>query len=230
MDRLRIIRRGQQKHFVGRSFFSQPFLKQVLNEMTQQTGMPATFEHHAIAIARRVDRTSLGCFLSPQPHSRIDSGISHTVSRSGFCRHLILCDTLENTYEGRKGRGKAMQGQRGHYQYTPTDLIEFFRSPFASWMSRFHHDFPGHLQPDADAPELVSLASAAHAMSSRSWNDSTPTLTMSGRFPRPLTVSHLRGRRCEPAMPLSIMAHPDNVREKRLCAGRRRYAHPPPQY
>ena len=53
-----------------------------------------------------------------------------------------------------------MQGQKGHYQYTPTDLVEFFRSPFASWMSRFHCDFPGHLQPDADTPELVSLASA----------------------------------------------------------------------
>jgi predicted RecB family nuclease len=53
-----------------------------------------------------------------------------------------------------------MQGQNGQYQYTPTDLIEFFRSPFASWMSRYHHDFPGHLQPDSDPPELASLATA----------------------------------------------------------------------
>ena len=53
-----------------------------------------------------------------------------------------------------------MQGQQGHYQYTPTDLLEFFRSPFAAWMSRFHHDFPGHVQPDADPPALLSLAFA----------------------------------------------------------------------
>lgn len=58
---------------------------------------------------------------------------------------------------GGKGEG-AMQGQNGHYQYTPTDLVEFFRSPFAAWMSRSHCDLPGHLQPDADTPELVSLA------------------------------------------------------------------------
>lgn len=52
-----------------------------------------------------------------------------------------------------------MQRLNGQYQYTPTDLREFFRSPFASWMSRYHHDFPGHLQPDADTPALLSLAS-----------------------------------------------------------------------
>jgi predicted RecB family nuclease len=51
-----------------------------------------------------------------------------------------------------------MQRLNGHYQYTLTDLVEFFRSPFAAWMSRSHCDFPGHLQPDADTPELVSLA------------------------------------------------------------------------
>src|SRR5215468_6327420 len=68
---------------------------------------------------------------------------------------------LKKCLRGKEGKGEqAMQGQKGHYQYTPTNLVEFFRSPFASWMSRFHHDFPGHLQPDADTPELVSLASA----------------------------------------------------------------------
>ncbi|NOT53604.1 MAG: TM0106 family RecB-like putative nuclease [Deltaproteobacteria bacterium] len=51
-----------------------------------------------------------------------------------------------------------MQQHQGHHQYTPTDLIEFVRSPFASWMSRSHCDFPGHLQPDPDTPDLVSLA------------------------------------------------------------------------
>ncbi len=68
---------------------------------------------------------------------------------------------LKKWLRGKEGKGeKAMRGQKGHYQYTPTDLVEFFRSPFASWMSRSHHDFPGHLQPDADTPELVSLSSA----------------------------------------------------------------------
>jgi hypothetical protein len=59
---------------------------------------------------------------------------------------------------GGKGEG-ALQGQKGHYQYTPTDLGEFFRSPFASWMSRSHHDFLGRFQPDADTSVLLSLAS-----------------------------------------------------------------------
>src|SRR6266571_5321003 len=51
-----------------------------------------------------------------------------------------------------------MQKHDGRYCYTPSDLVEFFASPFASWMSRFSLDSPDHVQPDPEAPQLVTLA------------------------------------------------------------------------
>src|SRR6266581_1860548 len=51
-----------------------------------------------------------------------------------------------------------MQKQNSRYCYTPSDLVEFFASPFASWMSRLSLDSPDHVQPDPDAPQLVTLA------------------------------------------------------------------------
>src|SRR5438093_6961612 len=51
-----------------------------------------------------------------------------------------------------------MQKQNSRYCYTPSDLVEFFASPFASWMSRFSLDSPDHVQPDPEAPQLVTLA------------------------------------------------------------------------
>ncbi len=48
--------------------------------------------------------------------------------------------------------------------FSPSDLITFYESPFASWMDRFHIESPGALTPDAgDASlELVAKMGVAH--------------------------------------------------------------------
>jgi len=51
-----------------------------------------------------------------------------------------------------------MQHHNGRYRYTPSDLVEFFESSFAAWMSRLHLDYPQRVQPDLEAPEFAILA------------------------------------------------------------------------
>lgn len=41
----------------------------------------------------------------------------------------------------------------GNLVYSPSDLIRFMESPFASWMDRYHLENPGKLTPDADTEE-----------------------------------------------------------------------------
>ena len=48
-----------------------------------------------------------------------------------------------------------MQHHNGQYRYTPADLVEFFESSFASWMSRLHLHYPERAQPDPKAPEFA---------------------------------------------------------------------------
>ena len=42
----------------------------------------------------------------------------------------------------------------GALVYSPSDLIRFMESPFASWMDRFNVEFPKQLVPDQDSEEL----------------------------------------------------------------------------
>jgi len=61
-----------------------------------------------------------------------------------------------------------MQHHNGRYRYTPSDLVEFFESLFASWMSRLHRDAPQRGQPDPESAECVLVATRgiqhAHAV------------------------------------------------------------------
>src|SRR5688572_8547137 len=41
----------------------------------------------------------------------------------------------------------------GRLVYSPSDLIRFMESPFASWMDRYHLEYPGQLTPDEDTAE-----------------------------------------------------------------------------
>ncbi len=43
-----------------------------------------------------------------------------------------------------------MKKDHGHYIYSPSDLIVFMESEFASWMNRYHLDFPDKFKPDED--------------------------------------------------------------------------------
>lgn len=51
-----------------------------------------------------------------------------------------------------------MQHHKGQYRYSSSDLVEFFESSFASWMSRLHLDYPERVQPDPEAREFAILA------------------------------------------------------------------------
>ncbi len=43
--------------------------------------------------------------------------------------------------------------QRGQLIYSPSDLIRFMESPFASWMERFYLEYPEQIKPDEESPE-----------------------------------------------------------------------------
>lgn len=52
-----------------------------------------------------------------------------------------------------------MQKGPGGYRYSPTDLVEFFDSTFASWISRFALGFLERTQPDLLAVSWRSSSS-----------------------------------------------------------------------
>lgn len=56
------------------------------------------------------------------------------------------------------------KNEAGEVVFSPTDLVRFMSSPFASWMDRFHLECPGQLEPDAatEDEKLVQQAGLAH--------------------------------------------------------------------
>jgi predicted RecB family nuclease len=52
--------------------------------------------------------------------------------------------------------------QSGDLQYSPTDLIRFMESPFASWMDRFDLEYPGQKQRDEESEDLKLIAEAGN--------------------------------------------------------------------
>src|ERR1051325_5909920 len=51
-----------------------------------------------------------------------------------------------------------MQKRDGQLVYSPSDLIRFLDSPYASWMERLHLEFPGRVQPDEETDEQKLVA------------------------------------------------------------------------
>src|ERR1051326_5944878 len=51
-----------------------------------------------------------------------------------------------------------MQKRGKELIYSPSDLIRFLDSPYASWMERFHLEFPDKIQPDEDTEEQKLVA------------------------------------------------------------------------
>src|SRR6185437_11022535 len=51
-----------------------------------------------------------------------------------------------------------MKKDRGHLLYSPSDLVRYLASPFASWMDRFHLEHPGALTPDEPTEEQKLIA------------------------------------------------------------------------
>ncbi len=57
-----------------------------------------------------------------------------------------------------------MKKENGQLVFSPSDLITFTESRFASWMDRYHLEFPGQLHPDEDSEsdDLVQRQGIAH--------------------------------------------------------------------
>src|SRR5690606_16402850 len=57
-----------------------------------------------------------------------------------------------------------LKNDAGELVFSPSDLIRFLSSPFASWMDRYHLECPGQLTPDEDSEDqrLVQNAGNAH--------------------------------------------------------------------
>ena len=51
-----------------------------------------------------------------------------------------------------------MKKRAGQLTFSPTDLITYLASPFASWMERYHLENPGAVQPDKEAEDAVLIA------------------------------------------------------------------------
>ena len=60
-----------------------------------------------------------------------------------------------------------MKKDSGTIIYSPSDLIRYLASPFASWLDRYHLENPGALTPDEQTKEqeLLSKAGDEHERS-----------------------------------------------------------------
>ena len=60
-----------------------------------------------------------------------------------------------------------MKKQSGSIIYSPTDLIRYLASPFASWLDRYHLENPGAIKPDEQTEEekLLSRTGDEHEQS-----------------------------------------------------------------
>src|SRR5262245_38332830 len=60
-----------------------------------------------------------------------------------------------------------MKKQSGKIIYSPSDLIRYLASPFASWLDRYYLENPGTITPDAETEEerLFARAGDEHEQS-----------------------------------------------------------------
>ena len=60
-----------------------------------------------------------------------------------------------------------MRKESGTIIYSPSDLIRYLASPFASWLDRYHLENPGAIKPDEQTEEekLLSRTGDEHEQS-----------------------------------------------------------------
>src|SRR6478735_3159467 len=60
-----------------------------------------------------------------------------------------------------------MKKQSGVLVFSPSDLIRYFASPFASWMDRYHLENPDVITPDEETEDqkLVAQTGVRHEIS-----------------------------------------------------------------
>src|SRR4051794_7580809 len=85
------------------------------------------------------------------------------------------------------------------YRFSPTDLVNFMRSDFITWMDRFHLDRPGEIERDADTEEqdLIQKKGVEHEQafvkSLRAQGRSVCDLSECGDQPEPTLAAMRRG-------------------------------------
>lgn len=94
-----------------------------------------------------------------------------------------------------------MKKQSGAIIFSPTDLIRYFESPFASWMDRFHLENPGAVTPDekTEDQKLIAQTGDQHEQSAlNEFSISTPGLVVIPKddfgAARAATLSALRAK------------------------------------
>ena len=55
----------------------------------------------------------------------------------------------------------------GQLRYSPSDLVRYLASPFASWMDRYHLENPDAVTPDEQTAEDRLIAQTGNRMSAR---------------------------------------------------------------
>ncbi len=69
-----------------------------------------------------------------------------------------------------------MQKRGGQLICSPSDLIRFLDSPYASWMERLHLEFPDRVQPDDETAEQKLVATTGEKHSVQSAGQKRPIL------------------------------------------------------
>ncbi len=72
-----------------------------------------------------------------------------------------------------------MKQQLGQLVFSPSDLVRYLASPFASWMDRFYMENPGEITPDADTEDeklIAEIGNEHERTVLAEWKLSVPTL------------------------------------------------------
>jgi uncharacterized protein len=117
----------------------------------------------------KYDDTNFGCYGDRRAYSRQRfQSILHDILKV----LPILHHGNRNQYPNRAGIAlhaksvfeKRMKKHSGQLIYSPSDLIRYLASPFASWMDRFHLENPGAITPDEESEDekLIALTGNQH--------------------------------------------------------------------
>ena len=81
----------------------------------------------------------------------------------------------------------------GELIFSPSDLVRYLESPFASWMARHHLEHPGELEraPHSEDMKLIAASGVAHEdVILKEWKTKEPNLRIIDRKSTRLNSSH----------------------------------------
>ena len=89
------------------------------------------------------DTSAVSCCMGNRPGHMQSKDSSKRLPRSINCNGCVVA--YHNPW---LKPGVLMKYEKGRLIYSPTDLIRYLASPFASWMDRYRLENPGALSPD----------------------------------------------------------------------------------